>query len=72
MARPNEQMTPDRLCDAAEAVMLAVAAETIEREPRLVYQAATGDSNPNTMDRIVGMVGLYNEPAGAFLPSVLF
>ncbi len=24
MPRSNEQMTPDRLCDAAEAVMLAV------------------------------------------------
>jgi long-chain acyl-CoA synthetase len=45
--------------DQVAAVMLAVAAETIEREPRLVYQAATGDSNPNTMDRIVGLVGLY-------------
>src|SRR5436305_257651 len=45
--------------DQVAAVMLAVAAEAIEREPRLVYQAATGDSNPNTMERIVGMVGLY-------------
>lgn len=45
--------------DQVTAVMLAVAAEAIEREPRLVYQAATGDSNPNTMERIVGMVGLY-------------
>src|SRR5918998_5391140 len=27
--------------------------------PRLVYQAATGDANPNTMDRIVSLVGLY-------------
>src|SRR5437868_2637850 len=42
--------------DQVAAVMLAVAAEAIEREPRLVYQAATGDSNPNTMERIVGMV----------------
>jgi len=45
--------------DQVAAVMLAVAAEAMTREPRLVYQAATGDSNPNTMDRIVGMVGLY-------------
>jgi long-chain acyl-CoA synthetase len=45
--------------DQVAAVMLAVAAEAIEREPRLVYQAATGDSNPNTMERIVGLVGLY-------------
>src|SRR5438270_699988 len=41
------------------AGMLPIAAEAIEREPRLVYQAATGDSNPNTMERIVGMVGLF-------------
>jgi long-chain acyl-CoA synthetase len=45
--------------DQVAAVMLAVAAEAIEREPRLVFQAATGDSNPNTMDRIVSLVGLY-------------
>ena len=45
--------------DQVAAVMLGVAAEAIAREPRLVYQAATGDSNPNTMERIVGMVGLY-------------
>jgi long-chain acyl-CoA synthetase len=45
--------------DQVAAVMLAVAAEAIEREPRLVYQAATGDTNPNTMERIVGLVGLY-------------
>jgi long-chain acyl-CoA synthetase len=45
--------------DQVAAVMLAVAAEAIEREPRLVYQAATGDSNPNTMERIVGLLGLY-------------
>jgi long-chain acyl-CoA synthetase len=45
--------------DQVSAVMLAVAAEAIAGEPRLVYQAATGDSNPNDMKRIVGMVGLY-------------
>jgi long-chain acyl-CoA synthetase len=45
--------------DQVAAVMLAVAAEAINGEPRLVYQAATGDSNPNDMKRIVGMVGLY-------------
>jgi long-chain acyl-CoA synthetase len=45
--------------DQVAAVMIGVAAEAIVREPRLVYQAATGDSNPNTMDRIVSMVGLY-------------
>src|SRR6266496_3675811 len=45
--------------DRVAAVMLAVAAEAIISEPRLVHQAATGDSNPNNMKRIVGMVGLY-------------
>jgi long-chain acyl-CoA synthetase len=45
--------------DQVAAVMLGVAAEAIAREPRLVYQAATGDTNPNTMDRIVSLVGLY-------------
>src|SRR5215210_6132667 len=46
--------------DQVAAVMLGAAAEAIAKEaPRLVYQAATGDSNPNTMDRIVSLVGLY-------------
>src|SRR5919107_2051554 len=45
--------------DQVAAVMLAVAAEACVEEPRLVYQAATGDSNPNDMRRIVGMLGLY-------------
>src|SRR5215212_3574394 len=45
--------------DQVAAVMLAAAAEAMVREPRLVYQAATGDSNPNTLERIVNLVGLY-------------
>jgi long-chain acyl-CoA synthetase len=45
--------------DQVAAVMLGVAAEAIAGEPRLVYQAATGDANPNTMERIVSLVGLY-------------
>src|SRR6267142_3989683 len=45
--------------DQIASVMLAVAAEACIREPRLVYQAATGDSNPNNMQRIIGLVGLY-------------
>src|ERR687893_735871 len=45
--------------DSVASVMLAVAAEACVREPRLVYQAATGDSNPNTMGRILGLLGLY-------------
>src|ERR671938_74591 len=45
--------------DQVAAVMLAVSAEAMVSEPRLVYQASTGDSNPNDMKRIVGLVGLY-------------
>ncbi|HEX8708017.1 MAG TPA: AMP-binding protein [Pyrinomonadaceae bacterium] len=45
--------------DQVSAVMLAVAAEACVEEPRLVHQAATGDSNPNDMRRIVGLLGLY-------------
>jgi long-chain acyl-CoA synthetase len=45
--------------DQVAAVMLGAAAEAIAGEPRLVYQAATGDSNPNTMERIVNLLGLY-------------
>ena len=40
--------------------MLGAAMEAMANdEPELVYQAATGDSNPNDMKRIVGLVGLY-------------
>lgn len=45
--------------DQVAAVMLAVTAQACVEEPRLVFQAATGDSNPNNMDRIIGLVGLY-------------
>ena len=45
--------------DQVASVMLAVAAEACVTEPKLVYQAATGDSNPNNMDRIISLVGLY-------------
>ncbi|HEV3470713.1 MAG TPA: AMP-binding protein, partial [Pyrinomonadaceae bacterium] len=57
----NEKLVLDITpVDQVAAVMIGVAAECIERdEPRLVYQAATGDSNPNTMERIVGLLGLY-------------
>ena len=34
--------------DQVAAVMLAVAAQACIEEPKLVHQAATGDSNPNT------------------------
>ncbi|HVG31943.1 MAG TPA: AMP-binding protein [Pyrinomonadaceae bacterium] len=45
--------------DQVASVMLAVAAQACIEEPRLVHQAATGDTNPNTMRRIVSLVGLY-------------
>jgi long-chain acyl-CoA synthetase len=45
--------------DHVASTMLAIAAIACVEEPRLVYQAATGDSNPNNMERIVGLVGLY-------------
>ncbi|MDT4968377.1 MAG: long-chain acyl-CoA synthetase [Acidobacteriota bacterium] len=45
--------------DQVAAVMLAVSAQACVEEPRLVHQACTGDSNPNDMRRIVGLLGLY-------------
>jgi long-chain acyl-CoA synthetase len=45
--------------DQIASVILAVTAQACVEEPRLAYQAATGDSNPNNMDRIIGLVGLY-------------
>src|SRR6266566_12020 len=45
--------------DQVASVMLAVAAEACIQEPKLVHQAATGDSNPNNMERIIGLVGLH-------------
>ena len=44
--------------DQVASVMLAVSAQACVEEPRLVYQAATGDSNANNMERIVGLCGL--------------
>src|SRR6059058_631857 len=45
--------------DQVAAVMLAVAAQACVEEPRLVHQAATGDVNPNNMERIISLVGMY-------------
>ncbi|MEP6742360.1 MAG: AMP-binding protein, partial [bacterium] len=45
--------------DQVSSVMLAVAAQACIEQPALVHQAATGDSNPNNMDRIIGLVGLH-------------
>jgi long-chain acyl-CoA synthetase len=44
--------------DQVASVMLAVSAQACVEEPRLVFQAATGDSNANNMERIVGLCGL--------------
>jgi long-chain acyl-CoA synthetase len=44
--------------DQVAAVMLAASALACVEEPKLVYQAATGDANPNNMERIIGLVGL--------------
>src|ERR671919_1821052 len=45
--------------DQVAAVMISVSAQACVEEPRLVHQAATGDSNPNDMRRIIGLLGLY-------------
>src|SRR6476469_9662591 len=45
--------------DQVSSVMLAVTAQACVEQPALVHQTATGDSNPNNMDRIIGLVGLY-------------
>src|SRR5256714_2126028 len=45
--------------DQVSSVMLAVAAQACIEQPALVHQAATGDSNANNMDRIIGLVGLH-------------
>src|SRR5215212_4220721 len=56
----NEKLVLDITpVDQVAAVMLAVAAQACVEEPRLVFQTATGDSNPNNMERIIGLVGLY-------------
>ncbi|HKS10904.1 MAG TPA: AMP-binding protein [Pyrinomonadaceae bacterium] len=44
--------------DQVASVMLAVSAQACVEEPRLVFQAATGDANANNMERIVGLCGL--------------
>jgi long-chain acyl-CoA synthetase len=45
--------------DQVAAVMLAVAAQACIEQPRLVHQVATSDSNPNNMERIISLVGLF-------------
>jgi long-chain acyl-CoA synthetase len=56
----NEKLILDiTSVDQVSAVMLAVAAQACVEEPKLVHQAATGDSNPNNMERIISLVGLF-------------
>src|SRR5690349_20800038 len=45
--------------DQVAAVMLAVAAQSCVEQPKLAYQAATGDANPDNMERIIGFCGLF-------------
>jgi long-chain acyl-CoA synthetase len=45
--------------DQVAAVMLAVAAQACVEQPKLVYQAATGDANPDNMERIISFCGLF-------------
>jgi long-chain acyl-CoA synthetase len=41
------------------AILAATMNALVDDKPPLVFQASSGDSNPNDMKRIVGLVGLY-------------
>ncbi|MBA2335646.1 MAG: AMP-binding protein, partial [Blastocatellia bacterium] len=41
------------------AILAATMNALVDDKPPLVFQACSGDSNPNDMKRIVGLVGLY-------------
>ncbi len=43
----------------AGAILAAAMNALVDDKPPLVFQASSGDSNPNDMKRIVGLVGLY-------------
>ncbi|MFZ1702294.1 MAG: AMP-binding protein [Pyrinomonadaceae bacterium] len=43
----------------AGAILAAAMNALVDPNPPLVFQASSGDSNPNDMKRIVGLVGLY-------------
>lgn len=45
--------------DYIASAVLAVAAKALVDKPELVYQLSTGDVNPNRMQRIVTLLGLY-------------
>ncbi len=43
----------------AGAILSAAMNALVDPKPPLVFQASSGDSNPNDMKRIVGLLGLY-------------
>ena len=57
----NEKLILDIIpVDMVSGVILAAAMNAlVDDNPPLVFQASSGDSNPNDMKRIVGLVGLY-------------
>ncbi|QQS41521.1 MAG: AMP-binding protein [Acidobacteriota bacterium] len=57
----NEKLVLDIIpVDMVAGAMLGAAMEALVSDaPPLVFQACSGDSNPNDMKRIVGLVGLY-------------
>src|SRR6476661_6299394 len=57
----NEKLVLDIIpVDMVSGVILAAAMDAlVDDNPPLVFQASSGDSNPNDMKRIVGLVGLY-------------
>lgn len=57
----NEKLVLDIIpVDMVAGVILGAAMNAlVDDNPPLVFQASSGDSNPNDMKRIVGLVGLY-------------
>lgn len=57
----NEKLVLDVVpVDMVAGAILAAAMNTlVDPKPPLVFQACSGDTNPNDMKRIVGLVGLY-------------
>lgn len=57
----NEKLVLDIIpVDMVAGVILAAAMNAlVDDNPPLVFQSSSGDSNPNDMKRIVGLVGLY-------------
>ncbi|HEY4490832.1 MAG TPA: AMP-binding protein, partial [Acidobacteriota bacterium] len=45
--------------DFVASALLAITAQALVEEPKLVHQLCSGDSNPNKMRRIVTLLGLY-------------